>query len=121
MLEGLKDLPAQIEQYKTIMRIVNMWDTLRTPVILTGIVCLLLAIFLFVRKKGGRIFFLVLAIILGLTTIGMDKFKEYVEKQKKEIIKEQLTTLPKKIIELPEKAIHTVTEPLKKIFPFGKK
>lgn len=116
---------AQLEQYKMAMRIINTWDMARTPVIIAAIACLLLSVFLFARKKGGRFFSLILAIILGLTTIGMDQFKTYVQERKqtavKEAVKEAITSMPKKIVELPENVGKGTTGLLKKILPFGGK
>ncbi len=116
---------AQLEQYKMAMRIINTWDVARTPVIIAAIICLLFSVFLFARKKGGRFFFLILAVILGLGTIGMDKFKLYVQERKqtavKEAVKEAITSMPKKIVELPENVGKGATGLLKKILPFGGK
>jgi hypothetical protein len=102
MLENIKEMLAKMAQNEMVMSIVSRWDMLRTPVILAGVICLLIAVFLFVRKKGGRIFFLILAIILGLGTLGMDKLKKYVEERKKEVVIEQVTTATEQTI-IPEK------------------
>jgi cation transport ATPase len=126
MFENFAGASAQLEQYRLAMRIISLWEKWRMTIIWIVAALFLVAVLLFIFKKAGHVFFLVFSIILGLATIGIDfgmtRLKKYVEKRKKEAVREAVTSLPEKIIELlPEKATKTVTEPVKKVLPFGRK
>jgi len=123
LLDGQQS--AQLEQYKMALQIIKTWEMVRTPVIIAGILSLLFSIFLFIRQKGGRYFFFIIALLIGIATVSMDQLKPYVDRRYKEAVRagvqEAITSMPEKIIDLPANVGKGTTGILKKIFPFGGK
>ena len=111
---------TEMEQYRLALHILEVWAQYRMPVIIALVVCIVLTLFMFIRKMRGRFLFFLLSLLLGGLTGGMEWFKEYIKKREKEKVARTITALPRAVGKVTEKVTKPITTPLKKIFPFGK-
>jgi len=93
MVDQIQSAMGSVEQYRMAMDLIKMWEAHKMTALYVFGALLLLTIALYVIKSCWKNTLLFLTLLIGLTILGFEGFKKYIDYKKQEVKTDIISTV----------------------------